>query len=153
MHQVEIRIDREDALRRFEQATWKAGRMLDQPQSVKQVYNLQADREESADSGLMLASFDEWLWVGIDIMREYLVSAAYGEKPDDKTFIINLQLPQNWVIHSAPGLKFALLELIHNGMLASWYDDLKPDQSKAYKQKAEVNKAEIHSIIYSLNAP
>jgi hypothetical protein len=38
-------------------------------------------------------------------------------------------------------------------MLADWYDDMKPDQSKAYKQKAEVNKAEIHSIIYSLNPP
>lgn len=153
MHQVEIRIDRTEALKRFEQATWKQGRMLEQPQSVKQVYNLQADQEETADSGLMTASFEEWLWVGVDIMREYLVSADYSVKPYDQTFIINLQLPQNWVIHSKAGLQYALRELIHNGMLASWYDDLKPDQSKAYKQKAEVNKAEIHSVIYSLNAP
>lgn len=153
MHQVEIRIDRTEALRRFEQATWKQGRMLEQPQSARQVWNLQADQEESADSGLMLASFEQQLWKGVEVMREYVVDAAYGVKPDDRTFIIHLLLPQNWVIHSEAGLRFALLELIQNGMMADWYDDMKPDQSKAYKQKAEVNKAEIHSIIYSLNPP
>jgi hypothetical protein len=117
------------------------------------VWNLQADQEESADSGLMLASFEQQLWKGVEVMREYVVDAAYGVKPDDRTFIIHLLLPKNWVIHSEAGLRFALLELIQNGMMADWYDDMKPDQAKAYKQKAEVNKAEIHSIIYSLNPP
>jgi outer membrane receptor for monomeric catechols len=153
MRQVEIKVDRDAALKRFEQATWKQGRMLEQPQSAKQVWNLQADHEETADSGLMLASFEQHLWKGVELMREYVDSAAYGENQEANTFIINLVMPQNWVVQSQAGLKFALLELIQNGMLADWYDDVKPDQSKAYKQKAEVNKAEIHSIIYSLNPP
>lgn len=153
MIQVEIRIDRTEALRRFERATWKQGRMLDQPQAARQVWNLQADHEETADSGLMLASFEQQLRKGVEVMREYVVDAAYGVKPDDGTFIIHLLLPQNWAATSEAGLKFALLELIQNGMLADWYDDTKPDQSKAYRQRAELNKAEIRSIIYSLNQP
>lgn len=154
MHQVEIRIDRTEAFRRFERATWKQGRMLEQPKSVTQVYNIQADREESADNGLMEASFDRWIQEGVAIMREYVSSLPhYDASPHDNEFVINLLMPGNWVIHSAPGLKYALLELVHNGMLADWYDDTKADSATAFKKKAELNKAEIHSIIYSLNPP
>ena len=154
MRQVQIIISKSEQLRRFEQATWKEGRMLEQPQSVKQVYNLQADQEESADSGLMQASFETHLWEGINIIKEYLADTPdYQAKPNDDNFVINLQLPQNWVIHSAPGLKFAMLELVHNGMMADWQDMMKPDQANSYKKKAELNKAQIQSIIYALNAP
>lgn len=154
MHQVEIRIDKTEAMRRLERATLKHGRMLEQPKNAAQVYNLQADREESADNGLMEASFDQWLQKGVVIMDEYLSGTPhYDSSPNDNEFVINLLMPGNWVIHSAPGLKYALLELIHNGMLADWYDDTKPDSATAFKKKAELNKAEIHSIIYSLNPP
>jgi hypothetical protein len=30
---------------------------------------------------------------------------------------------------------------------------MKPDQANSYKKKAELNKAQIQSIIYALNAP
>ena len=154
MRTVTITISKQEQLRRFAQATWKQGPMLEQPQSVKQVYNLQADQEETADVGLMQASFERHLWEGIDIMREYLADLPHYEaKPDDDNFTITLQLPQNWVIHSAPGLKYALLDLIHNGMMADWYDDVKQDSANAFKKKADLNKAQIQSTLYALNAP
>lgn len=87
-------------------------------------------------------------------MREYLSGTPnYDSSPNDKEFVINLLMPQNWVVQSKAGLRYALLELVHNGMLADWYDDTKPDSAAAFKKKAELNKAEIHSIIYSLNPP
>ena len=152
--QVTIRINKTDVTRRFMQSTWKQGRTTDLPNVVKQTYNVQADNEESADAGLMEASFNRWIWAGIDIMREYLADTpTYAPKPHDDEFVITLLMPNNWEIHSLPALKYALAELIHNGMLADWYDDTKPDAAKAHKQKAEVNKAEIHSNIYALNPP
>lgn len=151
---VTIVVDRANAKKRFEQAAWKLARMLEQPNSVKQVWNLQADHEEQADNDLMNASFDRHLWEGVDIMNEYLATTpAYGTSSHSDEFTITLTMPSHWVIHSAPGLKYALLELVHNGMMADWLDDMKPDQSNAYKKQAELNKAQIQSMIYALNAP
>lgn len=152
---VTIAIDKTSAIKRFEQAAWKMARMLEQPNSVKQVWNLQADHDEQADNDLMTASFSQHLWEGVYIISEYLASEpGYGNTTQTaNTFTITLTMPSNWVIHSAPGLKYEILELVHNGMMADWLDDMKPDQSKAYKQQAELCKAKIKSIIYALNAP
>ena len=151
--QVTITIKEADALLRFERATFKQGRALEQPQVVRQVYNLQADREDTADEGLMHDSYTRWLWEGIRIVREYLVAEPTVANKDETSFM--LLMPGNWehFAPNAPGLKYAMLELIHHGMLADWYEEIKPDSAKSYKQKAELNKAEIHSIIYSLKPP
>jgi len=150
-----IQINETEELTRFQRATWKQGRMLEQPSSAKQVYNLQADSEDSADQGLMHDSYLRWLWAGINIMSEYLVAEPTfaNNQLGQSVCTITITMPQNWVIHSMPGMKYAMRELIHNGMMADWYDDVKQDSAKTYKQKAEVNKAEIQSIIYALNAP
>lgn len=151
---VTITIKKDDAIKRFEQAAWKLGRMLEQPNSVKQVWNLQADHEENADKGLMDASFEQHLWEGVKIISEYLASEpTYGTGLASNDFTITLTMPSHWVIHSAPGMKYAMLELIHNGMMADWLENMKPDQANAYKKQAELNKAQIQSIIYALNAP
>lgn len=151
---VTITIKKDDAILRFEQAAWKMARMLEQPNSVKQVWNLQADHEENADNGLMNASFEQHLWEGVKIISEYLSSQpTYGTGSAANDFTITLLMPSHWVIHSAPGMKYAMLELIHNGMMADWLENMKPDQANAYKKQAELNKAQIQSIIYALNAP
>lgn len=151
---VTITINKTDAIKRFEDAAWKLGRMLEQPQSVKQVWNLQADREDGADNDLMNASFDQHLWEGVYIISEYLASEpSYGTASHSSDFTITLLMPSHWVIHSAPGLKYAMLELVHNGMMADWLADMKPDQAASYRKQAELNKAQIQSIIYALNAP
>lgn len=151
---VTITIDKTQAIKRFEQAAWKTARMLKQPNSVEQVWNLQADHEEQADNDLMNASFEQHLWEGVYIISEYLASEpSYGTSTHASEFTITLTVPSHWVIHSAPGLKYEILELVHNGMMADWLDSMKPDQSKIYLQQAELNKAKIKSIIYALNAP
>lgn len=151
---VTITINKTDAIKRFEQAAWKMGRMLEQPNSVKQVWNLQADHEENADNDLMNASFDKHLWEGVYIISEYLASEpSYGTASHSSELTITLTMPSHWVIHSAPGMKYAMLELVHNGMMADWLENLKPDQANAYRKQAELNKAQIQSIIYALNAP
>ena len=151
---VTITINKTDAIKRFEQAAWKMGRMLEQPNSVKQVWNLQADHEENADNDLMNASFDKHLWEGVYIISEYLANEpTYGTGSHSSELTITLTMPSHWVIHSAPGMKYAMLELVHNGMMADWLENLKPDQANAYKKQAELNKAQIQSIIYALNAP
>lgn len=151
---VTITINKTDAIKRFEQAAWKMGRMLEQPNSVKQVWNLQADHEEQADNDLMNASFEQHLWEGVYIISEYLASEpSYGTSTHANEFTITLTMPSHWVIHSAPGMKYAMLELVQNGMMADWLENLKPDQANAYKKQAELNKAQIQSIIYALNAP
>lgn len=151
---VTIPINKADAIKRFEQAAWKLARMLEQPKSVKQVWNLQADIEDTADNGLMVASFEQHLWEGVNLMGEYLASTpTYGTGQTASVFTITLTMPSNWVIHSAPGLKYEILELIHNGMMGDWLDDMKPDQAATFKKKAELSKAKIQSIVYSLNAP
>lgn len=151
---VTIVIDKTKAIKRFEQAAWKMGRMLEQPNSVKQVWNLQADHEEQADNDLMNASFEQHLWEGVYIISEYLASEpSYGTSTHANEFTITLTMPSHWVIHSAPGMKYAMLELVQNGMMADWLENMKPDQANAYKKQAELNKAQIQSIIYALNAP
>lgn len=151
---VTITIDKTDATKRFMQSTWKHGRTAELPNVAKQTYNMQADIEESADAGLAEASFGRWIWSGINIMREYLKSEpSYQLPPNDDKMDITLEMPKTWNVDSLNALKFALLELIHNGMLADWYDDTNPESAKSFKTKAEVNKAEIHSIIYTLNPP
>ena len=151
---ITIVIDKTSAIKRFEQAAWKMGRMLEQPNSVKQVWNLQADHEETADNGLMTASFEQHLWEGVYIISEYLSSQpSYGTSTHANEFTITLSMPSHWVIHSAPGLKYEMLELVQNGMMADWLDEMKPDQAKAYRQQTELCKAKIQSIIYALNAP
>ncbi len=140
-------------MKRFEQATYKQGKALEQPKVVKQVWNLQADQEESADAGLMHDSYSYWLGEAVNQVREYLVTEPAIANKDEST--LTLLMPGNWEHYApnAPGLRYAMVELIKNGMLADWYDDTKPDSAKAFKQKAEVNKAEIRSIIYSLKPP
>ena len=151
--QVTITIKEADALKRFEYATFKQGRALEQPKVMKQVYNLQADSEETADYGLMHDSYTYWLGEAVNQVREYLTAEPVIANKDESTFM--LLMPGNWEHYApnAPGLKYAMLELILNGMLADWYDETKPDSAKTFKQKAELNKAEIRSIIYSLKPP
>lgn len=158
MHLIEVSINRAQALRHVERATWKQGRMIEQPQSVKQAYNIQADENETTDQNLMRDSFARWAWACVDIVREFLRDIPhYPDKPDvthdPEDFIIPLRMPDNWVIYEQDGLQREMVELVHNGMMADWYDDTKPDQALIYKKKAEANKAEIHSTIYALNAP
>lgn len=151
---VTIVIDKTSAIKRFEQAAWKLARMLEQPNSVKQVWNLQADHEEQADNDLMNASFEQHLWEGVYIISEYLASEpSYGTSTHASELTITLTMPSHWVIHSAPGLKYEMLELVQNGMMADWLSDMKPDQAASYRKQAELNKAKIQSIIYALNAP
>lgn len=140
-------------LKRFERATFKQGRALEQPQVVKQVYNLQADGEDTADAGLMHDSYTYWLGEAVNQVREYLTAEPIITNTDVTS--ITLLMPDNWEHYApnAPGLKYAMLELIQNGMLADWYDETRPDSAKTFRQKSEVNKAEICSIIYSLKPP
>ena len=151
--QVTIMIKEADALKRFERATFKQGRALEQPNVAKQVYNLQADGEETADAGLMHESYTYWLGEAINQVREYLVAEPTIANKDESSFM--LLMSGNWEHYApnAPGLKYAMLELIQNGMLADWYDETKPDSAKTFRQKSEVNQAEIRSIIYSLKPP
>lgn len=149
-----IDIVKSEQTRRFEQATWKQGKMLEQPQSVRQVYNIQADHEETADKGLMDSMFDKWVWEGVRIISEYVSGTpGYSDNPTNDVFSINVKMPRNWPTDSFPSLKYALCELVYNGMMADWYENMKPDSALAYKKNADLNKAQIHSIIYSLNAP
>lgn len=151
--QVTIMIKEADALKRFEHATFKQGRALEQPNVAKQVYNLQADHEETADQGLMHGSYNFWLGEAVNQVREYLTAEPTVANTDETTIV--LKMPGNWEHYApnAPGLKYAMLELIQNGMLADWYDETKPDSAKTFRQKAEVNRAQIRSIIYSLKPP
>lgn len=151
--QVTITIKEADALKRFERATFKQGRALEQPHVVKQVYNMQADSEDAADAGLMHDSYTYWLGEAINQAREYLTEEPVISNKDETSF--NLLMPGNWEHYApnAPGLKYAMMELIQNGMLSDWYDETKPDSAKSFRQKAELNKAEIRSIIYSLKPP
>ena len=159
MHLIEVVINRSAAMKRVERATWKQGRILDQPKSAKQVYNMQADTgEANSDQPLLRDMFGRWAWACVDIVREYLRDVpGYPEKPDQEhdpeDFIIPLRMPENWVIKEREGLQSEMIELVHNGMMADWYDDTNPERSATYKKKAEANKAEIHSTIYALNAP
>ena len=126
---------------------------MEQPQVMKQVYNLQADGEDTADAGLMHDSYNKWLGEAVNQVREYLTAEPTITNTDVTSIV--LLMPGSWEHYApnAPGLKYAMLELIQNGMLADWYDGTKPDSAKSFKQKAELNKAEIRSIIYSLKPP
>ena len=139
-------------MKRFMQATWKNGRSTDLPNLAKQTYNAQADLDDTADAALMHDSYTRWLYEGVGLVREYLT--AEPTVSNDETTMI-LLMPGNWEHYSpnAPGLKYAIRELILNGMLGDWYDEVKPELAKTFKQKAELNKAEIYSIIYSLKPP
>lgn len=150
--QVTIVINEIDVLLRFRQATFKQGEAMEQPKAEKFVSTLKADNERGSDVGLMHDSYFHWLLESINQVREYMVNPPVFGKDDTN---INLLMPGNWEHYApnAPGLKYAMIELISNGLLADWYDNIKQDLSRAFKQKVEVNKAEIHSIIYSLKAP
>lgn len=126
---------------------------MEQPNVAKQVYNLQADGDDTADAGLMHDSYNEWLGVALNQVREYLTAEPTIANKDESTFV--LLMPGTWEHYApnAPGLKYVMLELIQNGMLADWYDETKPDSAKTFRQKSELNKAEIRSIIYSLKPP
>lgn len=156
MRLVEISIDRSEQIKRFEREAWKIGRSMEQPQNAKQVSNFQADKEDATDNGLMEASFEDLLHEAMGIIGEYIADSpqpSYGTGANANIFTITLNMPQNWLIHSAPGLKYAILELIYNGMMADWCDGLKTETANSYRKKAELNKAQISSIIYALNAP
>ena len=155
--QVTISIKESEVLKLMEQATFKQGRALEQPQVAKQVYNLQSDVEDAADAGLMHSSYAFWLGEAINQVREYLTeepTVGTTVQTSDTT-TITLLMPGNWEHYApnAPGLRYAMLELIQNGILADWYDKTKPDSAKTFRQKAELNKAEIRSIVYSLRPP
>ena len=151
--QVTITIKEAEVLKRFQQATYKQGRALEQPNVVKQVYNLQADGEDTADAGLMHDSYNAWIGEAVNQVREYLTAEPTITNTDVTNIV--LQMPGNWEHYApnAPGLKYAMTELILNGMLADWYDNTKPDSAKGFRQKAELNKAQVRSIIYALKAP
>lgn len=151
--QVTITIKEANVLKRFEDATYKQGKALEQPQVAKQVWNLQADVEEAADYVLMHESYAYWLGEAVNQVRKYLLSEPAVSNKDETSLV--LLMPGNWEHYApnAPGLKYAMLELIQNGMLADWYDETKPDSAKTFWQKAELNKAEIRSIVYSLRPP
>ena len=149
---VTITIKEATAVKRFQQVTYKQGRAVEQPNVMKQVYNIQADSEDSADAGLTHDSYQRWLYEAVRVVREYMTSEPTVSNTDETS--ITLLMPSNWEHYTnAPGLKYAMLELILNGMLADWYDTVEPDSAVTYKKKAELNKAEIKSIIYSLSAP
>lgn len=150
---IKININKTEVFKRFMQATYKQGEALDQPSVSKQAYNMEADSEIDSDNGLMESSYYKWLWEGVRLISEF-VDNPESKSEDDNTEI-TIIMPSNWAYYSpdAPGLKYAMVELIHNGMLSDWYDSIKQDLSMAFKKKAELNKAEIHSIIYSLRPP
>lgn len=151
--QVTITIKEANVLKRFEDATYKQGKALEQPQVAKQVWNLQADVEEAADYVLMHESYAYWLGEAVNQVREYLLAEPSIANKDESTFM--LLMPGNWEHYApnAPGLKQAMLELILNGMLADWYENTKTDSAKTFRQKSELNKAEIRNIVYSLKPP
>jgi len=150
--QVSITIKEYDVTVRFEKATYKMGRALEQPKAEKLVYNIQADKG-SSDATLLHDSYNRWLSEAIDTVREYMVAEPVLANKDETTFTI--LMPGNWEHYApnAPGLKYAMLELIHNGMLSDWYDETKQDLAKEYKRNVQLNKAQIVSIIYSLKPP
>ena len=139
---VTINMDKEAALKRFQQATWKLGRST--VASSPLVYNMQADAEETADYGLMDAMYGEWWEKGVHEVSEFVTE-------HDGTSV-TLELPSRWA-GSRAALKYALGELLHNGMLGDWYDDVKQDVATAFKKKAVLNQAEIRAIVYSVNPP
>ena len=139
---VTINIDKNAEVKRFLQATYKTGRSADLKQQI--AYNIQADTEESADKGLIDAMYDAWWERCIVEMSEFVT-----EHDEDS---VTLSLPSNWG-GSRASLKYYMCELIHNGMLGDWYDDVKPDIATAFKKKAVLNQVEISSTVYSCNAP
>ena len=146
---VTITIETAQVMKRLERATWKHGRMNDDPKQVKQVYNLQADIEEGADYGLMLASFEKWLWEGISLMEEYVQGTPATV---NGITTITLLMPYNWGSR-ATTLKEALLALIYAGMAADWYDEVQPESVAAYIKRANTEKKNITAIVYAINPP
>jgi hypothetical protein len=146
---VVINVDMMTVLKRLERATWKHGRMGDNPQAVKPTYNLQADMEESADYGLMLASYEKWLWEGISIMEEYVQGTP---TTTGSITTITLLMPYNWGSR-AETLKQSLLALLYSGMAADWYDEVQPESVAAYIKRANTEKKNLAAIVYAINPP
>ena len=93
-------------------------------------------------------SYLKWMAEGVSILDKNLDVKTYL---DESKTTIKIQLPESWVIHSAPGMKYTLCDLIHNGMMADWYDGMGDDKAKRFRQAAEFNKAQLQSIINSLD--
>lgn len=146
---ITITITKADEIKRAQASAWKFGRTMDSPQTAKLVYNVQADNDDAADALLMSDSYERWFKDAVWITREFLVGT-----PTTTTGVttITWSLPSAWDSHDI-ALKFAIRELLHNGMLADWYDDVKPDAAPTFRKKAELNRAEIKSIIYSIGKP
>ena len=151
--QVTITIKEASVVGRFVDATFKQGKALEQPKAEKLVYNLQADTEEATDQRLTHDSYNRWLSEAVNAVREYMTAEPVLANGDETT--LTLLMPGNWEHYApnAPGLKYAMLELIHNGMLADWYDETKQDLAKEYQRNVQLNKSQIVSIVYSQKPP
>ena len=93
-------------------------------------------------------SYLKWLAAGVSILDKNLDTKTYLK--GEKTTIL-IQMPEEWGTHSAPGIKYAMYDLINNGMLSDWHDSRGSDKAKRYRQAAELNKAQIQSIINSID--
>lgn len=93
-------------------------------------------------------SYMRWLSEGVSILKKNLNTrqSFSGEKST-----IKIQMPESWIIHSAPGMKYTLCELIHNSMMADWNIGRDDDKAKQYRQSAEFNKAQLQAEINSLD--
>ena len=116
------------------------------------IYETEADKRfRDATRGCAKPNHDsylKWLQEGVDILAKNLETSS---QPKGDVTVIKIQLPPSWMIHSAPGMTYAIMEMIFNGMMSDWYDGWDASVSKRYRQSAELNKAQLQSIINSLD--
>lgn len=139
---------------RFLNVTYKRGIASDGTVGKRQVYGMQADTDGSDyDMSIVYPSYERWLYEAIRMEREYMEGEPVTGLKGETT--VTLLMPGNWEHYApnAPGLRYAMLQLILNGMLSDWYEITQPESAAMYRKNAELNKAEITSIIYSLRAP
>lgn len=110
-------------------------------QSVKDCHGEKPDE-------LLCIPLRKWFNEGLNIIKERVAAKV---EEGGGVLKITMQMPDAWMIHSAPGMKYSLRELIYNGMMSGWYRDVKKDVAEKFRLAAELNKAELKSIIVSLD--
>lgn len=116
--------------------------VIDEAEVGKRFRDAANDTVHSHDSYL------KWLSEGVSVLDKNLDTKMDIAK---EKATVRIQMPESWIIHSAPGMKYTLCELIHNGMLAEWNNDRDADAAKRYRQSAEFNKAQLQAAINSLD--
>lgn len=116
--------------------------VIDEAEVGKRFRDAANDTVHSHDSYL------KWLSEGVSVLDKNLDTKMDIAK---EKATVRIQMPENWIIHSAPGMKYAMCDLIHNGMMSDWYDGKDADKAKRFRQAAELNKAQLQSIINSLD--